>query len=518
MYDITYKSKENSSKKRVRASQACVHCRKKKIKCDESRPSCTQCQEVNVMCEYTEPKKRGPRKGYVQLLEERLAQMERRLMGPGMMTTTTLDKDDSRRLPPSPTTMKQSSPVQLYKDLESPSDLPPIDIVNHLVDIFFKYINSVFPFVHRAILKKQIQDGFVSRPLLYSVLAISARFSDHPLIKTNPPYLAGERFAEKALSLVDATTLQPNLDNIQFWGIMSCLEYGRASGSKSWIYGGLAIRFCQELGYYKEETLSTPILNEDGSIDTVSMALHRRVFWSCLCIDKLSSAGTHRPQCIERSDCDANAPNISECIILRDPTFHRNVDGQAISDDSLMTIAKYYMISVENYGEVNRFMNRAKSSSASILWPPESFQFNFKNLKHHRQYASANYLNVWLSSHAIWCSSMMILHRGSLAFSDVVKPTESISEDLYRRIQTSIDMCRLCVDAAMGIFEAIKDLCGYNTLPYMGYSAYVFATVLMTSTFSNTPESCKKSSRGLKILYDLIDVNIPAAIFNTNRS
>jgi hypothetical protein len=44
--------------------------------------------------------------------------------------------------------------------------------------------------------------------------------------------LAGERFAEKALSLVDADTLQPNLENIQFWGIMSCLEYGRASGSK----------------------------------------------------------------------------------------------------------------------------------------------------------------------------------------------------------------------------------------------------------------------------------------------
>ena len=55
-----------------------------KIKCDESRPDCGQCQEANVLCEYTEPKKRGPRKGYVQLLEERLAQMERKLMGPGV--------------------------------------------------------------------------------------------------------------------------------------------------------------------------------------------------------------------------------------------------------------------------------------------------------------------------------------------------------------------------------------------------------------------------------------------------
>jgi hypothetical protein len=58
------------------------------------------------------------------------------------------------------------------------------------------------------------------------------RFSENPSIRTNPPYLAGDRFAEKALSLVDSNTLQPTLENIQFWGIMSCLEYGRASGSK----------------------------------------------------------------------------------------------------------------------------------------------------------------------------------------------------------------------------------------------------------------------------------------------
>lgn len=45
----------------------------------------------------------------------------------------------------------------------------------HLVELFFKHINSVFPIVHRATLIKQIEDGTVSRPLLWSVLAIGAR-------------------------------------------------------------------------------------------------------------------------------------------------------------------------------------------------------------------------------------------------------------------------------------------------------------------------------------------------------
>ncbi|GAN04046.1 hypothetical protein MAM1_0054d03505 [Mucor ambiguus] len=539
-YEQHIEPKTSNSKKRVRASQACVHCRKKKIKCDESRPDCGQCQEANVLCEYTEPKKRGPRKGYVQLLEERLAQMERKLMGPGVHNSNSncnqhphFSDEENQSL--SSTSNRAHSPIHLYENPDQTSDLPPLDIVNHLVDLFFKNINSVFPFVHRHVLKRSIQDGSISRPLLYSVLAIGARFSDNPSIKTNPPYLAGERFAEKALSLVDADTLQPNLENIQFWGIMSCLEYGCASGSKSWIYGGLAVRFCQELGYYKEDTLGLPIVSEDGSIDTVAMALRRRVFWSCFCLDKLSSAGTRRPQCIDRSDCDTSLPNIPECILLRDPMFHRNVDGKPLQDDSLMNIAKHYMRCVETYGEVNKFMNRAKSTSAAIIWPPiaefrnldaqlrawkdglpDIFQFNQKNLDHHRQFASYHYVNIWLSSHAVWCSSMMILHRVSLAFSDI-KPTDTIEKDLYRRIQSSIDACRLCVRDAMGIFEAIKDLCGSNTLPYMGYSAYVFATVLMTSTFSGTSELCKKSSRALKMLYDLIDVGASTLLANVRK-
>lgn len=54
-------------------------------------------------------------------------------------------------------------------------DFPPEEIVTHLVDLFFQNINSVFPFVHRTRLKQSIKDGNVSKPLLWSVMAISAR-------------------------------------------------------------------------------------------------------------------------------------------------------------------------------------------------------------------------------------------------------------------------------------------------------------------------------------------------------
>lgn len=78
-----------------------------------------QCQEANVACEYTEPKKRGPRKGYVQLLEERLAQMERKLMGPSgfnknNITTNAMSDEENNSL--SSASGQDQSPIQLYEN------------------------------------------------------------------------------------------------------------------------------------------------------------------------------------------------------------------------------------------------------------------------------------------------------------------------------------------------------------------------------------------------------------------
>ncbi|KAI7849086.1 fungal-specific transcription factor domain-containing protein [Circinella umbellata] len=397
-----------------------------------------------------------------------------------------------------------------------------MDIIMHLVDLFFQHLNSVYPLVHRRTLKQAIRNGTVSKPLLWSVMGIGARFSDHPSIRADPPYWAGERFAVKAMSLIDATMLEPTIPNLQFWGIMACLEYGRASGSRAWIYGGLAVRICQELGLNREETLSSPILKKDGSVDVAAMALRRRIFYSCYCLDKFASAGTSRPQYFDTSDCDAALPNVTESVLLRDLFQCTNIDGKELTSDSLMDITRHYLGMVTIFGEANKFMTRAKSDSKSVTWPPvpefnsldarlrswksdlpERFQFSLNNLSIHRRGASKNYLTLWLSTHAVWCTTMMVLHRGSLAYSEL-EPT-NIPEDLYRRIQASINCCKVSIDEAMLIFRALKELSGPNVLPYMGYSAYICATVLMTSTFSKDAESFKKSSSALRILYAMID-------------
>lgn len=67
---------DNASKvKRI----ACVLCRKRKLRCDGLRPTCSTCKRLSHDCAYDEVRKKsGPKRGYVKLLEQRLREWEKR--------------------------------------------------------------------------------------------------------------------------------------------------------------------------------------------------------------------------------------------------------------------------------------------------------------------------------------------------------------------------------------------------------------------------------------------------------
>ena len=61
---------------------ACVLCRKRKLKCDGTKPSCSTCVRLQHDCSYDEVRRKsGPKRGYVKALEARLAQVETLLKG-----------------------------------------------------------------------------------------------------------------------------------------------------------------------------------------------------------------------------------------------------------------------------------------------------------------------------------------------------------------------------------------------------------------------------------------------------
>ncbi|KAG5912660.1 hypothetical protein E4U42_002023, partial [Claviceps africana] len=82
---------------------ACMICRKRKLKCDGVRPSCSTCSRLGHSCAYDEHRRKsGPKRGYVKALEERLKQVETllRTQDPVPPTPDSTTKTKTMRMPP----------------------------------------------------------------------------------------------------------------------------------------------------------------------------------------------------------------------------------------------------------------------------------------------------------------------------------------------------------------------------------------------------------------------------------
>ncbi|KAF2267512.1 hypothetical protein CC78DRAFT_541480 [Lojkania enalia] len=76
-----------SSRKRSKVSRACDECRRKKIRCDatsENGPeACSSCKRTGARCQFSrQPMKRGPSKGYIKELADRLNSLEHQIQNP----------------------------------------------------------------------------------------------------------------------------------------------------------------------------------------------------------------------------------------------------------------------------------------------------------------------------------------------------------------------------------------------------------------------------------------------------
>ncbi|EDU40962.1 Zn-clus multi-domain protein [Pyrenophora tritici-repentis] len=75
------------SRKRSKVSRACDECRRKKIRCDatsENGPeACSSCKRTGARCQFSrQPMKRGPSKGYIKELADRLNSLESQIHHP----------------------------------------------------------------------------------------------------------------------------------------------------------------------------------------------------------------------------------------------------------------------------------------------------------------------------------------------------------------------------------------------------------------------------------------------------
>lgn len=93
--------------KRPRARAACDECRRRKLRCDGRQPQCSLCNESGLVCETTERGSRGPKKGYIKALKDRVVYLENLLenrldvqQGQSQHHDSTESRDDELPTPP----------------------------------------------------------------------------------------------------------------------------------------------------------------------------------------------------------------------------------------------------------------------------------------------------------------------------------------------------------------------------------------------------------------------------------
>lgn len=175
------------------------------VKCDGTRPVCGTCNKMGRTCTYNPVvQKRGPRQGYIEIMEKRLDKMERLLSqhhqhhstdhqhhhpqspmsDKGSLQHTNHDRSSSSGSFPSPSLttnvsiMPLSSPssnIQPQQSTLPESILPPSDVVEHLVKVFFSCITNYVGIFNPESLQRDIRERRCSDFLILSILAVAAR-------------------------------------------------------------------------------------------------------------------------------------------------------------------------------------------------------------------------------------------------------------------------------------------------------------------------------------------------------
>ena len=216
--------------------------------------------------------------------------------------------------PPTSPPLNISSPTPSIRStkVEAYTPLPPRSVLLKLVEIYFTHVNNqTYGFLHRPTFLRHIEEGKVPDGLLYSICAISARFSTThappPLPrqsnKETPAYHAGELYAIEARKLALREFDKPTVQNVQTLLLLALHDFGGKKGQKAWMFTGMAIRMASALRLNREVdgdaigvenapgveesqiAYSPPERASREKVSWTEREVRRRTFWACFIMD-----------------------------------------------------------------------------------------------------------------------------------------------------------------------------------------------------------------------------------------
>ncbi|KAI1432000.1 fungal-specific transcription factor [Xylaria sp. CBS 124048] len=357
---------------------ACMICRKRKLRCDGVKPSCSTCTRLGHSCAYDEVRKKsGPKRGYVKALEERLKQVEEllsRTQEPSSSTSpdatmapTTAFEQTRNQQASVPASFNVTNPAMTMagdRDLdrwrlngESPQGnglddfnftsnipmnlhsldpsftwemiglgleepLPPQDTIDELHQIFFEKVHPSIPMIHRFRYLAAMNLAPSQRPpvaLRYAIWTLACSVTDKYKDLRDLFYKRSRKYIESdAIKGYGEHSI--TIAHCQTHALLASYEFKMLYFPRAWMSTGAAVRLAQMIGLHRIDGNGLDVKQcLPPPRDWTETEERRRTFWMAFCEDRYASIGTGWPMTIDERDIITNLPASEEAFNLSRP-------------------------------------------------------------------------------------------------------------------------------------------------------------------------------------------------------
>ncbi|CAG8802156.1 34821_t:CDS:2, partial [Racocetra persica] len=397
--------------------------------------------------------------------------------------------------------------------------LPTEDIVEHLALCYFRHRGGSLSMFHQHTFMRRLRQNKISPFLILAMCAVSARYSDHPNIRREPPYLAGEPYATQASKFILESLDIGCIEHVQAFLLLALYGFGSANGAKTYTYVGMAIRMAHSLGLHRvDETTSNSSPDNKLSEDAfITKEIKRRTFWTCFVFD--------RPSLIQEEDCEVRFPCIESIWEMENPYNSPAINELNINyakQGSLFTLATnginacFFSVAIL-LGRVCTYVNRPKPTNALPPWDSSSeFTMLVNELEHwyrsilpHYAYSREKMIElmavemsgVFAAIHLFYQSAVVVLNRS------VIKPRkgESITTIPAEFYRLSFERCYNAAKQVSSVaFDILKIGCPC-ACPFTTYPMYVTATIYINHMKTEDITVFNVTKENLKIIEQYLE-------------
>ncbi|KAF8628855.1 hypothetical protein AX15_003649 [Amanita polypyramis BW_CC] len=188
---------------------------------------------------------------------------------------------------------------------------PETDLLYHLIDLYFEYVNLFLPLLHRPTFEKLVRQNFHRQSssfgsCLLLVCAIASRHTDDPRVLLDEEVNTGRRLSSgwKYFSQVpqmrSCLVGRISLYDLQYYCLSVSYLLGCGVFHTAWNMLGLGIRVALEHGLHRHRRGSHKPTFEDE--------LFKRAFWVFVTMDRIMSSFSGRPFGLHDEDFDIEPP------------------------------------------------------------------------------------------------------------------------------------------------------------------------------------------------------------------